>query len=164
VNTFDAVPLDLSVDRDGTGNDAVTQLFFNQSICDDTGCRGIFGFGTIPKTDFSVGPGAAHLNTNTASNPSFVAFSFVNDFVNQIFTQTPITGGIIQIDWKAIPRNTTKQSGESTFSANGFSVHRTGSSIVNTATATGSLFGVPFGPGQNFIGTTKSMTITFSHD
>jgi hypothetical protein len=164
VNTFDAVPLDLTVDRNGTGSKAVTQMFFNQSTCDDTGCRGIFGFGTIPNSDLSVGPGAAHLNTNLASNPSFTAFSFVNDFVNNIFTQTPITGGMIQIDWKAIPHNSTKQSGQSTVSANGFSIHRSGNSIFNSATATGTFFGAPIGPGQNAIGTSNSMTILIQHD
>jgi hypothetical protein len=164
VNTFDNPPLDLSVTRDDNGKNATTNLFFNQSICDDFGCSGIFGFGTIPNGDFSAGPGSARLNTNLASNPSFTAFSFVFDFTTGTNTQTPITAGIVMIDWKSVPHNSSKQTGESTTTSNGFSTHTSGSSSFVRATATGSFFGVPIGVGSDSIGTNNSRTIVISHD
>jgi hypothetical protein len=163
VNSFDAVPLDLSVTKNSNGNNASTNLFFNRSTCDDNGCSGIFGFGSIPNGDFTAGPGSARLNTNLAANPGFSVFSYVNDYVNGTFTQTPITGGIVAIDWKSIPRNSTKQTGESTITSNGFSIHTSGSSSFVRANATGSFFGIPLsGAGQNAIGTNNSRTMVIS--
>ena len=163
-NTFDAVPLDLAVDVNGNGSNATTNLFFNKETCDDNGCSGIFGFGTIPNGDFSGGTGSSKLNTNLATNSSYSVFSFTIDFNTGNSTQTQITGGIIHIDWKAIPRNSTHQSGESTVTSGAFSVHRSGSSDFVQATATGTFFGVPIGPGQNSIGTSKSMSVTITRD
>jgi hypothetical protein len=160
-NSFDGTAsLDLTVNRNDSGQSSTTNLFFNKQTCDNNGCSGILGFGTIPNGDLTIGGGAAKLNTNLAAIPGYQVFSYVNDFVNSVFTQTPITGGIIIIDWKLIPRQSTSSSGTASFVSGAFSVKQTGSQSSDRAKSTGSFFGAPIPTdGFGLFGTTRSSTI-----
>jgi hypothetical protein len=160
-NSFDGTAaLDLSVTRNDSGKSSTTNLFFNKQICDNNGCSGIFGFGTIPNSDLTIGPGAAKLNSNLAAIPGYQVFSYVNDYVNSIFTQTPIIGGIITMDWTLIPRESTSFSGTNSFVSGSFSVTQTGSQSANRAKSSGTFFGAPIPTdGIGYLGVNRTSTI-----
>jgi hypothetical protein len=166
VNTFDGSGfLDLGVSRNDQGPSQTTFLSFVKGTCDANGCTGIRGFGTIPHVDLAMGIGSAHLNTNLAAVPGFTVFSFVEDFVNGTFTQTPITGGVVAINWLISARNKSSRTGQESLSVGGFSVHFNGQSTSNRATATGTVLGAPVAPGgSSFVGNNKTATITIFRD
>ena len=166
LNSFDPVTgtaYDMAVFKNDQGSTSTTNFFFNTQSCDATTCRGKFGFGTIPNGDFTGGPGAGKLNTNLATNASYQVFNYFQDFANNIFTQTPTTGGIVTINWTIIPRQSSSSTGVSTFVSGGFSNRVSGESSSNRATATGTFFGValPAG-GSNLLGTTKQSQMIIS--
>jgi hypothetical protein len=168
VNAFDGTTfLDLGVNRSDQGQSATAFLSFVRETCDATFtvCSGIRGFGNIPNGTLAINPGNARLNVNLATVAGFTVFSYVNDFGSGTFTQTPITGDVITIDWAIMPRNKTSRSGHESLSAGGFSVHFNGQSTSNRATATGSVFGSQVAPGASaFVGTNKTASITIIRD
>jgi hypothetical protein len=159
-NSFDGTTAyDLGVNRNDTPSGSTTFLSFETQTCaaDFSSCSGIFGFGNIPNGDFSASTGTASLNTNTATNSNFTVFHYVQDFVNNTYTQTPATGGIIILNWKKIPRQSSSFNGTSTFVSGAFSNTFTGSQSSDSASTTGSLLGVQLPTNSSsFIGTTKS--------
>jgi len=58
-------------------------------------------------------------------------FTYVQDFVNNTYTQTPTTGGVVVIDWKIIPRQSSSSTGVSTFVAGPFSSRFAGEQSSN---------------------------------
>ncbi len=165
-NSFDpatSTAYDLAVFKNDQGQSSTTNFFFNKQICDATSCRGTLGFGTIPNADFTFGPGAAKLNTNLASNPSYQVFNYVQDFVNNTYTQTPTTGGVVVIDWKIIPRQSSSFTGVSTFVSGSFSNRFTGEQSSNRANTTGTFFGLQLPTSSSsLLGTTKQSQIIIS--
>lgn len=165
-NSFDpatSTAYDLSVTKNDQGQSSTTSFFFNKQSCDATTCRGTFGFGTIPNGDFTFGPGAAKLNTNLAANSGYQVFTYVQDFVNNTYTQTPTTGGVVVIDWKVIPRQSSSSTGVSTFVSGPFSSRFAGEQSSNRANTTGTLFGVSLpASSSSLLGTTKQSQIIIS--
>jgi hypothetical protein len=163
-NSFDGTAaLDLSVNKNDQGASSTTFLSFSKQVCDADGCTGTFGFGNIPNADFSAGGGTARLTTNLAAIPGFQVFTFVQDLVNGTFTQTPTTGGVIVIDWRSIPRQSSSSTGTSTFVSGAFSNRFTGQQSSDRARSTGSLFGAPIPTeSSSLIGVARSSQIIIS--
>jgi hypothetical protein len=160
-NSFDGTTAyDLGVFVNGTSTGTTTFLSFETQACaaDFSTCHGIFGFGNIPNGDFNASTGTASLNTNLSTNSGFTMFSYVQDFVNNTYTQTPlVTGGIVNINWKKIPRQSSSFTGTSTFVSGPFSNTFNGSQSSDSANTTGSLLGVQLPAiSSSLIGTTKS--------
>jgi len=162
-NSFNGTTgFDLGVNRNDTGSGSTTFLSFNTQTCDAnfTICTGVFGFGNIPNGDFSVAGATASLNTNTATNPGFTVFNYVQDNVNNTFTTTPGVGGIVTLSWKKIPRQSNSSTGTQTFVSGGFSNKFTGTQSSDSATSTGTLLGMPLPTiSSSFVGTTKSSQV-----
>ena len=165
-NSFDpatSTAYDLAVFKNDQGPSSTTNFFFNKQTCDANTCRGTLGFGTIPNADFTFGPGAAKLNTNLGANAGYQVFNYVQDFVNNTYTQTPTTGGVVVIDWKVIPRQSSSFTGVSTFVSGGFSNRFTGEQSSNRASTTGTFFGAPLPTSSSsLLGTTKQSQIIIS--
>lgn len=161
---------DLGVNRNDTGSGSTTFLSFRTENCDAnfTICTGVFGFGNIPNGDFTVAgatAATASLNTNTATNPGFTVFNYVNDFANNTFTTTPGVGGIVTLNWKKIPRQSFSMTGTQTFVSGGFSNKLTGSQTSNSATSTGTLLGMPLPTiSSSLVGTTQSSQVIISRN
>ena len=158
---------DLAVNRNDTPSGTTTFFSFNTQTCDATFsiCTGVLGFGNIPNGDFSAAGGTASLNTNLATNTGFTVLNYVQDNVNGTFTTTPGVGGIVTINWKKIPRQSSSFTGTSTFVSGGFSTKQTGSQSSDSATSTGTLLGTPLPTvSSSFIGLTKSSQITISRN
>ena len=160
-NSFDGTTAyDLSVNRNDSGSSSTTFLSFETQTCnaDFSVCTGIFGFGNIPSGDFNASGGTAGLNTNLATNSGFTVFNYVQDANG--FNTTPGFGGIIIINWKKIPRQSSSMTGTQTFVSGGFSNKLTGSQSNDSATSTGTFLGVSLPTnGSGFIGLTKSSQI-----
>ena len=163
-NSFDGTSsVDLSVNRNTQGTTTTTFLSFSKQICDATTCSGVFGFGNIPNGDLIIGGGTAKLNTNLAAVPGFQVVSFFQDFANGIFTSTPITGGVIVIDWKKIPRESTSSNGTQSFVSGAFSNRFTGQQSSDRAKSTGTIFGAPIpAESSSLIGMMRSSQIVIS--
>jgi len=160
-NSFDGkTAYDLGVCTNTQASSGTTTfLSFDTQTCasDFSVCSGIFGFGNIPNADFSVNGANATLNTNTNTNSNFTVFNYVQDNVNNTFTQTPAVGGIVAISWKKNQRESTSFKGVSTTVSGAFSNSFTGEQASDSATATGTLLSVPLPAMQSsFIGTMKS--------
>jgi len=143
-NSFDGkTAYDLGVSTNTQASSGTTTfLSFDTQTCasDFSVCSGIFGFGNIPNADFSVNGANATLNTNTNTNSNFTVFNYVQDNVNNTFTQTPASF-----------------KGVSTTVSGAFSNSFTGEQASDSATATGTLLSVPLPAMQSsFIGTMKS--------
>src|SRR6266540_3205558 len=139
-NGFDGTTfVDLFVTRnESTGQGTTTNLYFNRQSCDVNGsCSGILGYGTIPNADFTPAGGSSKLNTNLAAVPGYQGFSFNSN------GQTPISCGVIAIDWKQFPRQSSSSNGQSTFVSGAFSVMFSGSQSSSQARANGSIFATP---------------------
>jgi hypothetical protein len=167
-NSFDGTTAyDLGVNRNDTSSGTTTFLSFNTQTCtaDFSVCSGLFGSGNIPNGDFSASTGTASLNTNLATNSGFQVFNYVSDFANGIFTQTPAVAGIVIVNWKKIPRQSSSFTGTSTFVSGAFSNKVTGSQTADAATSTGTLFSVPLpANSSSLIGTTRSSQITINRN
>lgn len=165
-NSFDGTTAyDLGVNVNTTGSNTSTFLSFNTQTCtpDFSVCHGVFGFGSIPNGDFSVNGANATLNTNTATNPNFTVFNYVQDANG--FTTTPGVGGILVISWKKDQRQSNSFKGTSTFVSGGFSHKNTGEQASDSAPATGTFLGVPLPAMQSsFIGTSKSTDVIISRN
>jgi hypothetical protein len=167
-NSFDGTTaFDLGVSRNDTSSGTTTFLSFETQTCsaDFSVCSGIFGFGNIPNGDFSASTGTANLNTNTATNPNFTVFNYVNDFANNIFTQTPATGGIVTVNWKKIPRQSQSFVGTQSVVFGPFSNKLTGQQDSDSASSSGTLLGTPLPTnGFGFIGTNKTSQIIINRN
>jgi hypothetical protein len=167
-NSFDGTTAyDLGVNRNDSASGTTTFLSFNTQTCaaDFSICSGIFGFGNIPNGDFSASTGTASLNTNTATNSGFQVFNYVQDNVNGTFTETPGVGGIVIINWKKTPRQSSSFTGTSTFVSGGFSNKFTGSQSSDSASTIGSLLGVQLPTiSSSFIGQSKSSQVVISRN
>ena len=167
-NSFDGTTAyDLNVSVNTSGGTTSTFFAFNTQTCnaDFSVCSGVFGFGNIPNADFSVNGANATLNTNTVTNPNFTVFNYVNDFANGIFTQTPGTGGIVAISWRKNGVQSSSFKGTSIFSSHVFTHKNIGEQASDTATATGTLLGMPLPAMQSsFIGTSKSTDSVISRN
>jgi len=158
-NSFDgSASLDMSVTRNDKGSSSTTNLFFNKQTCDFSGCSGTFGFGTIPNGDFIIGGGTAKLNTNLAANPGYQVFRYDANGT------TPVIGGVITMDWKVIPRQSSSNTGISTFVSGAFSNRFSGTQTSDRATTTGTFFGVPVPKDIAYIGTNKTSQIIINRD
>lgn len=167
-NSFNGTTaFDLRADRNDTGSGTTTFFSFRTETCDAnfTICTGVLGFGNIPNGDFSVGGATAKLNTNLATNPGFTVLNYVNDFANGTFTTTPGVGGIVTVNWKTIPRQSTSFTGTQTFVSGGFSNKITGSQSSDSATTTGTLLGIPLPTiSSSFVGTNKSSQVIINRN
>ena len=170
-NSFNGTTaFDLRADRNETGSGTTTFFSFRTETCDAnfTICTGVLGFGNIPNGDFSVAgatAATASLNTNLATNPGFTVLNYVNDFANNTFTTTPGVGGIVTINWKKIPRQSFSSTGTQTFVSGGFSNKLTGTQTSNSATATGTLLGMPLPTiSSSFVGANKSSQVIISRN
>jgi hypothetical protein len=158
---------DMGVNRNDTGSGSTTFFSFRTETCDAnfTICTGVLGFGNIPNGDFSVAGATASLNTNTATNPGFTVLNYVNDFANNTFTTTPGVGGIVTVNWKKIPRQSSSSTGTQTFVSGGFSNKFTGTQSSDSATSTGTLLGTPLPTiSSSFVGTTQSSQVIISRN
>jgi hypothetical protein len=160
-NSSDGVTAyDLGVNVNTTSSGTTTFLSFETQTCnaDFSVCSGIFGFGTIPNADFKASTGTASLNTNLATNSGFTLFNYVNDFVNNVFTQTPAAVvGTVVINWKKTPRQSSSFSGTSTNVSGPFSNTFKGTQSADSATTIGTLLGIQLPTNSSsFIGTTTS--------
>lgn len=157
---------DLAVSRnEATGTDTTTFFSFVTESCnaDFSVCSGIQGFGTIPNGDFKVNGGTASLNTNLATNSGFQVVNYVRDNVNGTFTQTPAVGGLVIINWKKIPRQSTSFKGTSKNVSGAFTNKSVGEQDSDSANTTGTLLGVPLPTvSSSFIGTNKSVQVTIT--
>ena len=167
-NSFNGTTaFDLRADRNDTPSGTTTFFSFRTENCDAnfTICTGVLGFGNIPNGDFKVSNGTASLNTNLATNPGFTVLNYVNDFANGIFTTTPGVGGIVTINWKKSPRQSSSFTGTSTFVSGGFSNSFTGSQSSDSATTTGTLLGMPLPTvSSSFIGLSKSSQVVINRN
>jgi len=169
VNSFNgSTAFDIGVSTNTQPSSGTTTfLSFNLQTCDFTtfSCSGTFGFGSIPNADFSVNGANATLNTNTATNPNFTVFNYVQDS-NGNFTQSPGVGGIVTISWKKDQRQSTSFKGISTTVSGAFSDSVNGSQNSDSAPANGSVLGTPLPANSaGFIGTAsqKQTIISRSH-
>lgn len=157
---------DLAVNRnEATGQETTTFFSFITQTCtaDFSICSGIQGFGPIPNGDFKVNGGTASLDTNLATNSGFQVFNYVQDNVNGTFTTTPAVGGIVAINWKKIPRQSTSFKGTSKSVTGGFTSKSVGEQDSDLAKTTGALLGVPLPTvSRSFIGTNKSVQVTIT--
>jgi hypothetical protein len=167
-NSFDGTTAyDLGVSTNTQLGSTTTFLSFNTQTCtpDFSVCRGVFGFGNIPNADFSVNGANATLNTNTNTNPNFTVFNYVQDNVNGTFNTSPGVGGIVAISWKKNGVQSSTFKGTSTFVSHVFTHTNTGEQDFDTATATGTLLGVPLPALQSsFIGTAKTKDTVISRN
>jgi hypothetical protein len=165
-NSFDGTTAyDLGVNVNSQGANTQTFLSFNTQTCnaDFSVCTGIFGFGTIPNGDFKVNGANATLNTNTATNPNFTVFNYVQDANG--FNTTPGVGGIVAISWKKDQRQSTSFKGVSTLVSGGFSHKNTGEQNSDSAPSTGTLLGIPLPANQSsFVGTSKLTDVVISRN
>src|ERR1041384_507871 len=122
-NSFDGTTAyDLNVTHNDSTSGTTTFFAFQPQTCDTgfTLCTGMFGNGFIPNDDFKVNESTASVNTNLATNSGFPVFNYVQDNVNGTFTTTPAVGGIVNISWKKIPRQSSGFKGTSFFISGGF--------------------------------------------
>jgi hypothetical protein len=131
----------LQVTRGGPTNNPQTFLSYQveQTVCDPlfnctfTLLQG--GFGTIPNGDFSGGGKQLRLRTNTSNNPNFIVFAG--------------NGGLVSVTWQANGFFFSSSSGTSTFKSGTFSERFQGTSSNASATATGSIVGIPIDANQS---------------
>src|SRR5215216_6793597 len=65
----------LQVQRGGPTSAPLTYLVFFSQVCDELGCHGIGGYGSIPNRNFTVvGSKSAALDTNTSENRNMYVF------------------------------------------------------------------------------------------
>jgi len=158
-NSFNGTTaFDLNVTVNASGGTTSTFFAFETQTCnsDFSVCTGIFGNGTIPNSDFTVAGENANLNTNTAINPNFNVFTYIQDANG--FNTTPAAGGIVTISWKKNRQFSTFFKGTSEFISAGFSHKNVGENTSDSANATGTLLGMPLPTTQasSLIGTNKS--------
>ena len=163
-NSFNGTTaFDLNVTVNTSGNTTSTFFAFETQTCnsDFSVCTGIFGNGNIPNSDFTVNGENANLNTSTATNPNFTVFTYIQDANG--FNTTPAPGGIVTISWKKNHQTSQSFKGTSEFIAAGFSHKNIGETASDSATATGTLLGMPLPSTQSsFIGTSKSTDTVIS--
>lgn len=131
----------LQVSRGGPTNNPQTFLFYQvgQTVCDPffnctfTLLEG--GAGTIPNGDFSGGGKQQRLSTNTANNPDFLVFAG--------------SGGLVSVSWQANGFFLTTSSGSNTFKSGTFTQRFQGNSSNASATATGTVIGIPIDANQS---------------
>jgi len=158
-NSFDGTTAyDLNVTRNDSGSGTTTFFAFVTQTCtsDFSVCSGIMGNGFIPNADFSVSTGTARVNTNLATNSGFTVQNYVQDNVNGTFTTTPAVGGIVNIDWHKIPRQSQSFKGTSSVTFGGFTNTFIGEQSSDSASTTGTLLGIQLPTnGSSFIGMSK---------
>ena len=77
---------------------------------------------------------------------------------------TPGIGGVVTIDWKVIPRQSSSNTGHSSFVSGTFSSRFSGSQTSDRATTTGTFFGAPVPKDIAFIGSNKTSQIIINRD
>ena len=168
LNSFNGTTAyDLSVNRDDSGTTLTTFLSFVTQQCDATFtvCSGVFGSGNIPNSDFNASTGTANLNTNLATNPGFQLINYVQDNANGTFTSSPAVRGIVNVNWKKVPRQSSSMTGTQTLVSGGFSTKFTGTQTSDSATATGTVLSAPLpAPSSGLISLAKSSAMVITRN
>jgi hypothetical protein len=169
-NSFDpgsGIAYDFTVSRNDTSSGTTTFFSFFTQKCDATFtiCTGSFGNGFIPNGDFSASTGTASLNTNLLTNSGFPVFNYIQDNSQGTFTTSPGTGGLVNVTWKKIPRESQSMVGTQTFVFGPFSNKITGTQSFDNATPSGTFLGATLpANGFGFIGQNKSSQIIINRN
>ena len=124
-------------------------LSYYEARCDVySNCIYSSGYGLIPAEDLQstgLSNKRLHLSTNTSDNPDF-------------FATTP---GMVIMDWDATGVWSASSKGINTYTSAGFTQKQEGSISYSSATATGSIVGVPIPLGADgSIGSSHNLIIT----
>jgi hypothetical protein len=169
-NSFDpasGIAYDFTVTTNTDSSGTTTFFSFFTQKCDSTFtiCTGTFGNGGIPNGDFKSSPGTASLNTNLLTNSGFQVFNYIQDNSQGTFTTSPGTGGLVNVAWKKIPRESQSSTGTSTFVFGPFSNKSTGSQTFDFASSSGTLLGATLPTnGSGFIGQNKTSDIIINRN
>ena len=127
-------------------------LSYYEARCDAySNCTYSYGYGLIRAAGVQstgLSATALHLSTNTSGNPDF-------------FATTP---GIVTVDWNGNGVWSSSSKGINTYTSPGFTQMQEGTSRTASATATGTIVGVPIPVGaEGTIGSSHNLLITVTN-
>jgi hypothetical protein len=152
----------LSVSESRSGGSVSVYLSYNSSSCDPVSgiCRGITAFGPIPKGDFNTSAKGASLATNTSANANFSSVKWTYNYNTGDYSETPLSLGVINVDWKSNGISSYKSIGTSTSTNLNITVKSTGQTSWSDASAIGTLGGAPLSGAYARFGSNSNNEIT----
>lgn len=138
-----------------------TFLFYDSFSSTPDGFVSTFGSGQIP-SDSLTGGNPAHLvlNVDTSQLTSFFTTTCTFSFSNFTFTCTSGPGGLINIEWKQDGNFSFHSVATTQQSFFQFTIQSHGESDSGSATANGSVVGIPLNDASGSAGTNRSVTIS----
>lgn len=153
----------LTVTRNGeAGDQATTLLSYSIFSSTATGFTDTFAFGLIPNESLQGGNDKhVGLNVDTSQISSFQATTCTFDFTTFTNTCQPGTLGLVQLDWQQDGNSSSHLIANQRQTFFQFTTHEQRNTDAASATANGSVAGIPVTAGFGTIGTNHDSLMEF---